>query len=479
MDSADDRASEGWTTATIEALAEPKGVAYGVLKPGPLSPSGVRMLRVTDVRNGEINESDIYRISAPLDAEYRRTKLRGGEVLVSIQGTVGRVAIVPTHLAGSNISRTLAMIRLRDPDLALWVQRALESPKLQQAMRNAVTGTTRDSLNLRDLRQIQVPIAPLSQRVHILDTLAEADRLRTAATTHLTVAHNSVQRFRQLVLTEACSGGLTEDWRAANQSLPAITAIDARRRRERVRLGAKYRAPVLRKVDSLPELPGGWAWIALPELGEMGRGKSKHRPRNDPKLYGGPYPFIQTGDIARSSGRILTHSQTYNELGLSQSRLWPANTVCITIAANIADGALLTYPACFPDSVVGVVCDETVALPEYLELFLRTVRHDLAAVAPATSQANINLAILDEVPVAVPPLAEQAEIVRRASQLFSHAEKVQALIDAALRCAAQVSVALPARMIELGGCANNNLDLDGAQSRSQDLQPLKPGADLA
>lgn len=70
---------------------------------------------------------------------------------------------------------------------------------------------------------------------------------------------------------------------------------------------------------------------------------------NDPKLFSGPYPFIQTGDVTNSGGRITFHKDTYNGAGLAQGRLFPAGTVCITIAANIAETGILTYPACFPD----------------------------------------------------------------------------------------------------------------------------------
>ena len=148
---------DDWSTDTIDALTVPKGVAYGVLKPGPSTPDGVPMLRVSDIREGRVDQTAIYRISRQLDEEYRRTKLAGGEVLLSIQGSVGRTAIVPQSLAGANISRTLAMIRLNDPDLGPWVQFALESPQAQAAMRQVVGGTTRDSLNLRDVRQIIIP----------------------------------------------------------------------------------------------------------------------------------------------------------------------------------------------------------------------------------------------------------------------------------------------------------------------------------
>jgi type I restriction enzyme S subunit len=181
--------------------------------------------------------------------------------------------------------------------------------------------------------------------------------------------------------------------------------------------------------EALPDIPDGWCWAALPELGQLGRGKSKHRPRNDPKLYGGDYPFIQTGDVARSGGRVTTVSQTYNEVGLAQSKLWPASTVCITIAANIADSALLTFPACFPDSVVGLIVDEMIAIPEYVELFIRTARRDLAAFAPATAHANLNLAILSDLAGPLPPLEEQREIVKRVELLYARCTAIQTALD--------------------------------------------------
>ena len=157
----------------------------------------------------------------------------------------------------------------------------------------------------------------------------------------------------------------------------------------------------------------------------MSRVKSRHRPRNAPFLFGGLYPFIQTGDIAQSRGRISSHKQLYSEADLAQSRLWPAKTVCITIAANIAESALLTYPACFPDSVVGIITDRSKCLPEYLEFFIRTAKSDLSTFAPATAQKNINIKILSDVFVPLPSLTEQNEIVRRVEALFKIANQIE------------------------------------------------------
>lgn len=96
----------------------------------------------------------------------------------------------------------------------------------------------------------------------------------------------------------------------------------------------------------------------LPELGELGRGVSKHRPRNAPELLGGKYPLIQTGDVANANLYINGYNSTYSEIGFKQSKMWRKGTLCITIAANIAKTAILTFDSCFPDSVVGFNANE-------------------------------------------------------------------------------------------------------------------------
>jgi type I restriction enzyme S subunit len=172
-------------------------------------------------------------------------------------------------------------------------------------------------------------------------------------------------------------------------------------------------------LEGVPfDLPPGWAWARFPELGEFGRGKSKHRPRNDPALFNpGIYPLIQTGEVARSSGVIHEIHSHYSEVGLAQSKLWPAGTMCITIAANIADAALLGFDACFPDSVVGFVPSPLIKSTEYFLYFMRTARERLIEFAPATAQKNINLEILESVLIPVPPTREVERIVTRVQQL--------------------------------------------------------------
>lgn len=98
-----------------------------------------------------------------------------------------------------------------------------------------------------------------------------------------------------------------------------------------------------------------WSEKSLDQLGFVSRGKSRHRPRDAAHLYGGQYPFVQTGDVKHAGLYLTDYSQTYSEEGLAQSKLWPVGTLCITIAANIADTSILAIDACFPDSVIGFI----------------------------------------------------------------------------------------------------------------------------
>lgn len=154
-----------------------------------------------------------------------------------------------------------------------------------------------------------------------------------------------------------------------------------------------------------------WEEKTLDNCGIWERGRSKHRPRNAPELFGGKYPFIQTDDIANTDIYINEHKQTLSEFGFQQSRLFPKGTLCITIAANIGKVAILTYDCCFPDSVVGFTPFENVD-SKFMYFKINDIQKDLEAMASATAQKNLNLKLLASVLVRIPTLPEQQEIVR-------------------------------------------------------------------
>lgn len=217
-----------------------------------------------------------------------------------------------------------------------------------------ISGTTRGKLNQEAAAKIPIPLPPLDEQKRIAAIIEEADHAR-----------------RSRGFTQSLSDTFLQE-----------TFVDM------------FGDPVTN--------PMGWETTSLSKMGKLDRGRSKHRPRNAPFLLGGPYPLIQTGDIANSDRYIREFHQTYSELGLKQSRMWPAGTMCITIAANIAKTAILTFDACFPDSVVGFTSKQEFDT-EYVLQWFTFVQKNLEQIAPESAQKNINLEILRGLDIPLPP----------------------------------------------------------------------------
>ncbi|MGV8863194.1 MAG: restriction endonuclease subunit S [Pseudomonas sp.] len=180
-----------------------------------------------------------------------------------------------------------------------------------------------------------------------------------------------------------------------------------RKRQQAIQLADDFlRAVFLEMFGDPVTNPMGWKLLPFSTVGTLDRGKSRHRPRNDPALLDGAHPLIQTGEVANSRGYIKEYSATYSDLGLAQSKKWDAGTLCITIAANIAKTGILTFPACFPDSVVGFIPNKNVTV-EFVQNWLGFLQKNLEANAPQAAQKNINLEILRGLLIPVPPIGEQ------------------------------------------------------------------------
>ena len=177
---------------------------------------------------------------------------------------------------------------------------------------------------------------------------------------------------------------------------------------------------VTRGLDpSVPLKPSGIPWLGdIPQHWEVRRvkqatsilrGKFTHRPRNDPSLYDGKYPFIQTGVVARATKFIAGYSQTLNEKGLAVSKMFPSGTLVMTIAANIGEVAVLTFDACFPDSIVGFVPSENIDR-DYLYLVFRCMKSELMREAPVNTQGNLNIERIGAMGIPFPSRKEQEKI---------------------------------------------------------------------
>lgn len=160
-----------------------------------------------------------------------------------------------------------------------------------------------------------------------------------------------------------------------------------------------------------------WYECTLQEIGKLARGRSRHRPRYAFHLYGGSYPFIQTGEIREAKKYINCYTQTYSEEGLKQSKIWPKGTLCITIAANIAEIGILDFDACFPDSVLGFIPNQDKADLNFIYYTLIHYKRELQYLGEGSVQDNINLGTFKNIKFPMPSLPEQRAIAAILSSL--------------------------------------------------------------
>jgi type I restriction enzyme S subunit len=247
---------------------------------------------------------------------------------------------------------------------------------LTDQMKARSSGATFKSITTRTLKTFQIPLPPLPMQKEIVKAIEDIEAAETEA--HATVA-------------------------SAQQSIE--TAIN------QMFYSSHERKP-------------------LSEICELQRGRFSHRPRNDPRFFNGSYPFLQTADVVHARHGKVNYKQTLNEDGLAVSKLFKPPVVLITIAANIGDTAVLDYPACFTDSIVGLIPDNSM-LPRFLEMMMRPHKEPLTEQAPNLAQKNINIEILRPLLVPVPPMNVQQKFVDEMTQYETQREQAEAELAAA------------------------------------------------
>ena len=421
-----------------------RGVSYKKVDASSVSAEGfVPLLRATNIDRVLNFDGLVY---VPTHYVNPDQYLRPGDIVIAASSgssaVVGKAAQLNKEWFGTfgAFCSGMRAVSAMDNRFLAWF---LQGDEYRNRTSQLAAGVNINNLRREHIEGIPLPLPPLPEQHRIVAEIEKQFTRLNASVAALKRVQANLKRYRASVLKAACEGKLVPieaelartkdcDYEPADQLLERILAERRVQWEAQEKRWGKYKEPVAPDVSNLPKLPEGWVWATLPQLGELNRGKSKHRPRNDPRLLGGPYPFVQTGDIRHSQGVVTRHSQTYTNFGLSQSRLWPSGTLCITIAANIAETGILSYPACFPDSVVGFVCGDDPVITKFLEFFVRTEQEGLERFAPATAQKNLNLKVLSDLAVPLPPLAEQRRIVAEVEWRLSVIQQAEATVEANL-----------------------------------------------
>lgn len=374
-----------------------------------------------------------------LEAKYLRGKIEGtilesgkfvrkGTRLILVDGENSGEVFFATK--DGYMGSTFKVLYIPDAIYAPYVLYFLLLKK--QLFRNRKTGAAIPHLNKELFFNLLIPVPPLAEQERIvakieelLPPVSEYDETEK----RLSALNDGFpDKLRKSILQQAVQGKLTERDPAdesASELLKRIQTEKAKLIAER-KIKKEKPLPPITEDDCPFEIPDEWEWVRLTDVGEVSRGRSKHRPRNDAILYrDGKYPLVQTGDVARSGGLITSCSSFYNDVGLAQSRMWPEGTLCLTIAANIADVGILNFDACFPDSVVGFNAFSPITSNKYFLYMLMAYKAILDSMATRSAQKNINLDTIASLAYPLPPLAEQQRIVDRVEELLVACDRLK------------------------------------------------------
>lgn len=336
---------------------------------------GARVIRITNVQKGKIVDNDPKFYSLNENSNLLNYRIFENDILMSLTGNVGRVGRFPKEMLPAFINQRVCRLKSKSELLdEEYLFQFLNSDIFEREAVNNSSGAAQLNLSTKWIEDFKIPLPPLEEQKRIATLLDTADSLR--------------QKDKALL----------QKYDALAQSLFLELFGDPVRNEK------------------------GWEKKKLSAVGKLDRGKSKHRPRNAPELLNGPYPLIQTGDVANAKSYIKEYKSTYSEIGLKQSKLWTKGTLCITIAANIAKTGILTFDACFPDSVVGFIPNEQTNT-DFVQHWLSFLQKMLEDSAPESAQKNINLGILKELEIICPPIelqnqfAEQIQLIEKQKEL--------------------------------------------------------------
>ena len=363
--------------------------------------TGVPLLRSQNVHFDGLRLDDVAYIGEDTHDEMGGSKLRPRDVLLNITGaSIGRCAYVPEDFGEGNVNQHVCIIRPAAKLNHKFLTYCLSAPWGQDQVFAGFTGASRQGLGQRDLGEIQVPLPPLPEQQRIATYLDASCAAIDAAVSAKRRQLDTLEALRMSIIQRAVTQGINPKVKLKSSGL-----------------------------DWVSEVPEHWKVQQIKRKCSLVRGQFTHRPRNDPALYDGPYPFVQTGDITAADKYIRTYSQTLNELGLSASKQFPRGTLVMSIAANIGDVAILDFEACFPDSMIGMIPGHQAHL-DFLYYLMRAMRPIMLRSAVQSTQLNLNYVRIGTNFAPFPPLEEQRVIAKYLDAKEAESSRIRATITA-------------------------------------------------
>ena len=392
--------------------------------------------RVQLHRKGIVLRDEVF--GSEIKTKKQRLCKHNNFIVAEMDAKFGGYGIIPDFLEGAIVSSHYYLYQLdQQKILPEYLHVVIQSGKIQEQIK-AVGSTNYSRVSPKEVLEYKIPCPDISKQLKIIERFQRAETQLEKLSTELTSQQTLLKQLRQSILQDAVSGKLTEKWRKDNPDVEPAADLLKRIKAEKDRLVKEKKIKPQKPLppitnDEIPfDLPKGWGWCRLGEAGLFERGKSKHRPRNDETLFvDGSYPFVQTGDVAQSKKTayiIKSYAKCYNEKGLSQSRMWKTGTLCITIAANIAETGFLGLDACFPDSVVGFTPFCAKKISNYVRFYIEATKSNISHYAPATAQKNINLGIIDKLIFPLPPEKEIEVIGQKVGESFKTCDHLESHI---------------------------------------------------
>jgi len=242
----------GWKLVTIEnILRNTKSLSYGILKPGKFDPFGIPMVRVMDIGDFDVNNTEIFKVAPEIANNYQRTFLEPGDILLAIMATVGRCIVVPPEFAGHNVNRALAVIKIKEEIDPHYICNVIRSPVFQDKFTNEKIGSAQPRINIKDLRRFLLPLPPLPEQHEIVRRINSLFALADQIEANVAVAKDRTAKLRQSILAQAYSG----------QLVPTEAELARREGRE-----YEPAAVLLERINS--------------EVGPQGKGNKKSKKKN-------------------------------------------------------------------------------------------------------------------------------------------------------------------------------------------------------